>query len=256
MSAPIQNIGAMRAVASRLDGLGLDYAFVGGAIVGLLLDESDRPARATEDVDVIIEMVAGAPYSDTEKKLRKLHFEHDMTQGAPLCRWKLGFTTVDIMPVDGAFMGLDTRYLKEALETAAPCDVDGKPLRLISPVAFLVTKYMAFTGRSRNDYYGSHDLEDFITVIDGRAHIVEETDHAPEPLRSLVIKAVRTLQGTPDFAWALSGHLPSDDAGQRRLPLLLKKLKAIEMLPVNDAVLPPEERPPSRQSKEGKPPAK
>jgi hypothetical protein len=28
------------------------------------------------------------------------------------------------------------------------------------------------------DYYGSHDLEDFITVIDGRAEIVAEVDRA------------------------------------------------------------------------------
>jgi hypothetical protein len=36
MSLP--NLASMRAVADRLDSLGLDYAFVGGSIVNLLLD--------------------------------------------------------------------------------------------------------------------------------------------------------------------------------------------------------------------------
>ena len=188
----------------------------------------------TDDVDVIIEVVAGVRHSSTEAKLRKLNFEHDMTPGAPMCRWKLGAITVDIMPVEGNFMGLDTQYFKEALETVALCNVGGTPLRLISPVAFLVTKYAAFTGRGKGDYYGSRDLEDFITIIDGRSHIVEEIGRASEPLRTIAIQAMRTLQSTPVFIRALAGHLPSDTAGQKRLPSLCAKLKAIEKLPVNN----------------------
>lgn len=36
MSVP--NLGAMRAVAERLDRVGLRYAFVGGSVVNLLID--------------------------------------------------------------------------------------------------------------------------------------------------------------------------------------------------------------------------
>lgn len=54
MSQP--NLGAMRAVADRLSSAGLDYAFVGGSIVNLLLDHPAlSPARPTDDVDVSIE---------------------------------------------------------------------------------------------------------------------------------------------------------------------------------------------------------
>jgi len=52
---PLPNLGALRAVADRLDRLGLNYAFVGGSIVNLLLDHPDfAPARPTDDVDVIL----------------------------------------------------------------------------------------------------------------------------------------------------------------------------------------------------------
>jgi len=52
-------IAAMRAVAERLDALGLDYAFLGGAVVGLLLDHPELSAvRATADVDVVIEAIS------------------------------------------------------------------------------------------------------------------------------------------------------------------------------------------------------
>lgn len=81
---PPPNIGALRAVAERLDNLGLHYAFVGGSIVNLLLDDPGfLPARPTDDVDVILEVVTSERYSDLEARLRILGFDHDMRPGAP-----------------------------------------------------------------------------------------------------------------------------------------------------------------------------
>ena len=84
------NLAALRAVADRLDRLQFDYAFVGGAVVNLLLDDAGfSPSRPTEDIDVIIEVVTHEPYSELEARLRALGFDHDMRPGAPLCRWVL-----------------------------------------------------------------------------------------------------------------------------------------------------------------------
>lgn len=91
----------MRAVAERLDRVGLPYAFLGGSIVNLLVDHPDLiPARPTDDIDVIIDLISGARYSELEAKLREVGFGHDMRQGAPKCRWTLEGVTVDIMPTD------------------------------------------------------------------------------------------------------------------------------------------------------------
>jgi len=38
---PSLNIGALRAVASKLDAAGLNYAFTGGAIINLLIDNPE-----------------------------------------------------------------------------------------------------------------------------------------------------------------------------------------------------------------------
>lgn len=72
-------------------------------------------------------------------------------------------------------------------------------LRLISPAAFLATKYVAFSDRGNGDYYGSHDLEDFITVVDGRADIVAEIRAAPAGIRRYVVEAVGHLMAAPLF---------------------------------------------------------
>ena len=197
---PPPNIGTLRAVADCFDKLGLDYAFVGGSIVSLLVDDPElSPARVTDDVDVILEVVTSERYSNVEARLRSLGFDHDMREGEPRCRWVLGNLTVDIMPTEGAFLGLNTAWFKEALATAVSREFAHISLRLISPVAFL--------DRGKNDYYASHDLEDFVTVIDGRANIVGELDQAPLALRTYVIGAVRDLQVIAPFNEALSGHL-------------------------------------------------
>ncbi len=229
MSQP--NLGALRAVADRLDSLGLDYAFVGGSIVNLLLDNPGfSPARPTDDLDVILETVTAQRYSDVEAKLRSLGFNHDMREKAPKCRWVLGNLTVDIMPTEGGFLGLNTTWFAEALATATEREFGHIRLKLISPVAFLATKHIAFSDRGGSDYYASHDLEDFVTVIDGRARIVTDVDQAPAELRAYVIGAVRSLIAIPQFDEALPGQIPPDEASQQRLPALRRKLQAIAAL--------------------------
>jgi predicted nucleotidyltransferase len=67
---------------------------------------------------------------------------------------------VDIMPTDGEFLGLNTAWFKEALATATAREFAHTSLKLVSPVGFLATKYVAFLDRGTGDYYASHDLKD------------------------------------------------------------------------------------------------
>jgi hypothetical protein len=228
---PPPNLGALRAVADRLDQVGLNYAFIGGSIVNLLLDDPGlSPARPTDDFDVILGVVTTERYSEVEARIRRLGFEHDTRENAPLCRWVLGNLTVDIMPTVGAQLGLNTAWLKEALATATEQQFENVRLKLVSPVGFLATKYVAFLDRGDNDYYASHDLEDFVTVIDGRENIAAEIDRAPAELRGYVVEALIALTSTPEFDEALAGQIPPDRANQQRLPKLREKLRRIANL--------------------------
>lgn len=103
-------------------------------------------------------------------------------------------------------------------------------MRVVSPVALLATKYLTFTERGGGDYYASHDLEDFITVVDGRSEIVAEIDATRADLRSYLIAAFRALVEDDDFQDALSGFLRPDTTSQARLPLLRRKLEGVASL--------------------------
>jgi predicted nucleotidyltransferase len=211
--------------------VGLNYAFIGGSIVNLLLDDPGlSPARPTDDFDVILGVVTTERYSEVEARIRRLGFEHDTRENAPLCRWVLGNLTVDIMPTEGAQLGLNTAWFKEALATATEQQFENIRLKLVSPVGFLATKYVAFLDRGDDDYYASHDLEDFVTVIDGRENIAAEIDRAPAELRGYVVEALIALTSTREFDEALAGQIPPDRASQQRLPKLREKLRNIASL--------------------------
>jgi hypothetical protein len=78
----------------------VEYAFVGGAIVGFLLDNPSLVRlRPTGDVDAIANVVTLLEYADLEKRLRDLGFRNDTFEGAPMCRWIYEANKVDVMPV-------------------------------------------------------------------------------------------------------------------------------------------------------------
>jgi hypothetical protein len=72
------------------------------------------------------------------------------------------------------------------------------------------------------DFYASHDLEDFISVLDGRNSICDEIADAPLELRGFLSDAASKLLKEPRFREALPGYLLPDSASQQ-----LKKLGKI-----------------------------
>jgi hypothetical protein len=77
--------------------------------------------------------------------------------------------------------------------------------------------FEAFNSRGGGDFLLSHDLEDIVTVIDGRSALADEVQRSPEELRAYIAEQMRSLEQAPGFLDALAGHLPGDS----RHPALL-----------------------------------
>lgn len=209
-------------IAAKLDALGLNYVFVGGSIVEFLLDNPGlSPMRPTDDLDLMLKSWPGGTTPTWSKNCETLVLRTTCRQ---VRRCAAG---CDIMPTDGALLGLNTAWFAEALTTARPHIIGGVSVPLISSVAFIATKLAAFADRGAGDYHGSHDLEDIITVIDGRAGIVDEVAQAEPRLRIFVETRIGSLVTNENFQDSLSGQLPFDAASQHRLPALRQKLRLI-----------------------------
>lgn len=228
MSIAKHNLAMIHHVAMRLGDLVDSVVFLGGATTTLLItDAAAGDVRPTKDVDVIVEITTTAEYHRLAEQLRGCGFNEDTTEGAPLCRWLIDGIIVDVMPTDEATLGFSNRWYREAFEHATLTLVEGVAIRVVTAPFFLATKLEAFRTRGHENFMASHDLEDIISLVDGRSELVEELGLAPAALQSYLATTFRQLLANPLFLDALPGHLPGDAASQQRLPLLLERLQRI-----------------------------
>jgi hypothetical protein len=81
--------------------------------------------------------------------------------------------------------------------------------------------------RGDGDYLASHDLEDIITVIDGRTEIINEILGAPDDVRKYISGKIAGLLENRQFLDALPGYLLPDEASQGQMKILMDRLTQI-----------------------------
>lgn len=206
-----------------------ELVFVGGTVTGLLItDEAAGQPRTTYDVDAIAEIASYAEYTIFGERLRALGFSEDQSEGAPMCRWVQGDCVLDVMPLDGKILGFSNPWYPAALQTAV--EVELLPhlvIRVVSAPLFLATKLYAFESGDRGDIHTSKDLEDVLSVIDGRATLIPEVEAEGQELRAYLRAAVQRLLAADAFSDALPGYLLPDAASQARVGLILRRLRAL-----------------------------
>jgi hypothetical protein len=182
-------------------------------------------------VDAIVEVTSLFEYHELERELERYGFRHDRRSDAPVCRWLVGACVLDVMPTDERILGFSNRWYREALRTADCVELpSGLEIRLISAPTFLGTKLEAFSSRGDGDYRASHDLEDIISLVNGRVDLAHEIRSTKSELRSYLADQSGALLTEPKFVDALPGHLPGDETGQARVPVILQRLRQVSLI--------------------------
>ncbi len=198
----------LEVAADLLGPLLQDVVFVGGATVHLWLTEPGAPpARATEDVDVICEVATRAEYYRLGERLRERGFAEAADESV-LCRWRSAEPrlVLDVMPTDPAILGFSNEWYEEAISSAATVALDsGTEILAATPVPLVATKLCAWKGRGRGDLLRSLDVHDVLTLMDGRAELVEEVLAARPPLRAYIKDELAGLRDHPYFDYAVEG---------------------------------------------------
>lgn len=230
---PDASLYLLEEAAAKLDTLLERIVFVGGSTLGLLIaDSGAAPVRPTIDVDVIVEITTYPEYVHMfSPKLKACGFREDTREGAPICRWICDDLILDVMPLNEEVLGFSNQWYRGAFQEAQRVTLpSGKLIQAITAPFFLATKIEAFRGRGKRDYHESRDLEDFVSVVDGRNSIVEELFSAPLDLRAFLAKAAGELLTENRFQDALPGYLLPDEISQQRLPGVLRKFKEISRM--------------------------
>jgi hypothetical protein len=104
---------------------------------------------------------------------------------------------------------------------------DDLGIRIVTGPLFIATKLEAFKGRGKGDFFGSRDLEDLISVVDGRPALVTEARAGEADLQAYLRAAIAGLLATRGFLDALPGYLLPDAANQSRIGIVMRRLQEL-----------------------------
>jgi predicted nucleotidyltransferase len=213
------NLAMVEIVVDVLGDVANDVVLVGGCATGLLVTgPRSQPIRPTLDVDLVAEVTSIHDYHEIERRLLLCRFRHDTLPDAPICRWVGHGVTIDLMPSQPGILAFHNRWYPSAVASARLLSLPGgRMVRLVTAPVFVATKIEAFRDRGRADYLASHDLEDVITIVDGRAVLAHELEESESELRAFVSDAFDALLHEQRFIDSLPGHLPGDAASQARV---------------------------------------
>lgn len=183
--------------------------FVGGCTTALFItdDITLEDVRATDDVDLIVDLVGFAEWAKLQDELRQKGFAESQ-EDTVICRMRLGDLKVDFMPDDENILGFSNRWYAKGIETAATVPLSNElNIKRLSPELFVATKLEAYIGRGQGDLLMSRDLEDILLVIDGRKQIVAEIQQADADIRQFIAEQFALLLENPDFEHFLAGNI-------------------------------------------------
>jgi hypothetical protein len=98
---------------------------------------------------------------------------------------------------------------------------------VLPPSYFIATKIAAFDHRGAGDLLLSRDVEDLVTVLDGRSEIVHEVQNTEPELLTYIAKRFEEWLNATDFRDALPGLLPPDAASQARGMTIIERMEMI-----------------------------
>lgn len=209
------NITRIKAVSNALAKLETPVVFVGGATVSLYADIDFREeARPTDDVDVVLELVAYKNYAAVDEQLRAIGFVNDI-HSKVICRYKYKGLIVDIMSTDEKVLGFSNKWYAPGFKLAIDFEIDKQQNVKIFPVTyFIASKLEAFKNRGENDGRTSSDFEDIIFVLNYRNIIWKELQEADEIVKRYLKDEFRKLLAGNFIDEWIAVHLNFSD-GQR-----------------------------------------
>lgn len=226
MSLQLKN--RIRNVALALSELNQHAVFVGGACIPLYLESAFQPlVRPTLDIDVVIEVIPNLRQHEMDQRLRELGFEHDLSQGAPICRWKVGGLIVDVLGMDETRLGFSNRWYAEGLKRSWNCEIEGVHIRLLSLVDLLATKLEAYRSRGHGDMFSSHDLEDLVALFDAGEERHFQNIDVTSPAVEFVNRQLKLLLADRDFETVVKGATYDRANADERAQRVLERMRTM-----------------------------
>jgi hypothetical protein len=222
------NLRMLEFVARKLGPLNEQVIYLGGCTTALFItDPLSLDVRPTKDVDCIIDIVSLPKYYQFGKKLSSQGFKQSIDDEV-ICRWHYDDAILDVMPTNENILKFGNRWYKEAIEHAISHQLaEDLTIKSVTAPYLLATKIEAFRTRGNNDFLGSHDFEDIITIIAGRIEIADEIVLEEDTLKTHLKQFFAEIIDDDDFRTALPGNLNDGPVTIQRIQTVQDRIKRI-----------------------------
>jgi predicted nucleotidyltransferase len=227
MHNKIINLALVAQVAQGLKELNEKMVFIGGAVISLYTDDpAADEIRPTTDIDMTINLANYFEWTKMQERLSELDFYPD-PQGQSICSYKFQEISIDIMPAEDSSIGVSNTWYKPGFKYLQQIKLpDGININILPAPYFLATKLEAFKDRGNNDFYGSHDYEDIIYLLDNRTTIVEEIMAADNEVKSYIKSELTAIRNHKQAEEILAMHI-HPLIREERFKILMEKLEII-----------------------------
>ena len=227
MHNKVINLAIVAEVAAGLKELREKMVFVGGAVISLYTDDpAAEEIRPTTDIDMTINLANYYEWTQIQERLLALNFYPD-PQGQSICSYRYKKIAIDIMPAEDSSIGISNHWYKPGFQSIQTIFLaEAISINILASPYFLATKLEAFNDRGNNDFYGSHDYEDIIYLLDNRTTIVEEILLADELVKKFIKQQLTKIKNHPQANEILAMHI-HPLVREERFLMLLEKIETI-----------------------------
>ena len=221
------NLALVAQVAQGLKELNEKMVCIGGAVISLYTnDPAADEIRPTTDIDMTINLANYTEWTLMQERLAELNFYPD-PHGQSICSYKYKNIAIDIMPAEDSNIGVSNRWYKPGFNQLQEIKLpEGVSINILPSPYFLATKLEAFKDRGKNDFYGSHDYEDIIYLLDNRIGIIEEILEAEVEVKDYIKQELTTIINHPQAEEILAMHI-HPLVREERFQILMEKIEKL-----------------------------
>lgn len=220
------NRGIIKKIALALGELNEQVIYVGGATVGLYInDPAADDVRPTKDVDISLSIATIDELEQVRESLNKKGFIQTAEDDV-ICRFRYEDVKVDVMNTKAIGWAPANPWFALGFDNRLHLEIEGQPIFIIPLPYFLATKFAAYNSRGKNEPRTSHDFEDIIYVIDNRTDLVEQILSANNTIKPFLKSEFKNILIDKVKQEAVAGNLFYESRDER-YAMIIEKLNQI-----------------------------
>lgn len=199
-------IDAIILIANALGSLNERVVYIGGAVVGLYVNNKGAPeVRPTKDIDIVIEIASLMDLEKFRKELakRQIYVARDEEV---ICRFSYKNILLDVMATKAIGWAPANPWFKYGFDNPEIKNLGQVKIKIMSLPYYLAAKFAAFVDRG-TDPRTSKDFEDIVYILDNRHSITEDIIGSDAKVKDFLTEELNKILHDSLLQEAVLAHL-------------------------------------------------